>query len=114
VRILCGSAVAIGPGKADLLTAIADTGSISAAARSMRMSYRRAWLLVRTMNTCFTRPLVEAVKGGKTGGGAQLTSTGREVLALYEQTAQDAARRFASYIAPARRGARTRAARRTG
>ena len=64
VRILAGSAIAIGPGKAQLLHAIDETGSISAAGRGMRMSYRRAWLLVRTMNECFQSPLVEAEKGG--------------------------------------------------
>src|SRR6476620_2633006 len=83
VRILAGSAIAIGPGKAELLEAIEATGSISAAARRMRMSYRRAWLLVRTMNECFKSPLIEAAKGGTTGGGAHLTATGREVLSRY-------------------------------
>src|SRR3979411_256849 len=83
VRILAGSAVAIGPGKADLLEAIADTGSISAAARRMRMSYRRAWLLVHTMNECFEQPLVDAVKGGPTGGGARITATGEQGLGPY-------------------------------
>ena len=86
VRILAGSAIAIGPGKADLLEAIAETGSISAAARRMRMSYRRAWLLVHTMNDCFSSPLVEAEKGGAAGGGARLTPTGRKVLAKYRET----------------------------
>ena len=64
LRILLGADIAIGPGKADLLEAIGRTGSISAAAREMDMSYRRAWLLVDTMNHCFHAPLVEAVKGG--------------------------------------------------
>jgi len=64
VRVLSGSAIAIGPGKADLLRAVAETGSISAAARAMRTSYRRAWLLVHTMNTCFAEPLVPGLPGG--------------------------------------------------
>jgi len=100
VRILSGSAIAIGPGKADLLRAVAETGSISAAARAMRMSYRRAWLLVHTMNTCFAEPLVSAVKGGPTGGGAELTPTGREVLALYNEIAALASQRFEPYLPP--------------
>ena len=70
VRILIGSATALGPGKVDLLEAIASTGSISAAARAMGMSYRRAWLLVDTMNHCFKSDLVETVVGGPGGGGA--------------------------------------------
>ena len=98
VRILWGSAIAIGPGKADLLQAIDDTGSISGAARRMRMTYRRAWLLVRTMNECFASPLVEAEKGGAAGGGARLTQTGRQVLSQYRETAQLVADRFTPYL----------------
>lgn len=70
MRVLTDSVVAIGPGKADLLAAIDATGSISAAARTMGMSYRRAWLLVDTMNTAFRAPLVSTAKGGVEGGGA--------------------------------------------
>ena len=98
VRILSGSEIAMGPGKADLLAAIEKTGSISAAAREMRMSYRRAWLLVHTMNECFARPLVEAEKGGSSRGGAKLTTAGREVLELYLETARLAAKRFEPYL----------------
>lgn len=83
LRILLGPDIAIGPGKADLLEAIARTGSISAAAREMEMSYRRAWLLVDTMNQCFKSPLVSAIKGGSGGGGAAVTALGLEVLARY-------------------------------
>src|SRR5260221_5895835 len=64
IRILIGEIVAIGPGRADLLGAITRTGSISAAAREMKMSYRRAWLLVEAMNSAFRRPLVETLTGG--------------------------------------------------
>jgi molybdate transport system regulatory protein len=91
LRVLYGSAIAIGPGKADLLDAIARTGSISAAGRAMRMSYRRAWLLVDTMNRCFRGPLVEASKGGPHGGGARLTPLGAEVLACYRALEASAA-----------------------
>ena len=107
VRILSGSEIAIGPGKADLLNAIEDTGSISAAARTMRMSYRRAWLLVRTMNACFEQPLVEAVKGGRDGGGARLTTTGRDVLADYRTIVRAAETRFARYLRPRKRASKT-------
>jgi molybdate transport system regulatory protein len=83
IRVLLGSAFAIGPGKADLLQAIEQTGSISAAARSMEMSYRRAWLLIDTMNRCFRRPVVDTATGGKGGGGAKITPFGRTVLRRY-------------------------------
>jgi molybdate transport system regulatory protein len=83
IRILFGSAFAIGPGKADLLQAIVQTGSISAAARSMGMSYRRAWLLIDTMNQCFREPVVDTATGGKGGGGAQITPFGKAALGSY-------------------------------
>ncbi len=83
IRVLFGSAYAIGPGKADLLQAIEQSGSISAAARSMGMSYRRAWLLVDTMNQCFREPVVDTATGGKGGGGAQITAFGQAVLRCY-------------------------------
>lgn len=83
LRILLGSSIAIGPGKAALLEAIGNSGSIAAAGRRMGMSYRRAWVLAKTMNACFREPLVEAAKGGLGGGGARLTAMGQEVLALY-------------------------------
>ena len=73
----------MGPGKAQLLDAIEQTGSISAAARAMGMSYRRAWLLVDTMNRCFAHPLVETHPGGGKQAGAQLTETGRSVREAY-------------------------------
>ncbi len=80
LRLMLGRHVAIGPGKADLLEGIRDTGSISAAGRRMRMSYKRAWQLVEEMNACFRTPLVQASKGGSGGGGAQLTTAGIDVL----------------------------------
>jgi molybdate transport system regulatory protein len=91
IRILLGSSIAIGPGKAALLEAIGDTGSIAAAGRRMGMSYRRAWLLTKTMNACFRGPLIETAKGGIGGGGARLTVMGREVLALYRAMEDHAA-----------------------
>jgi molybdate transport system regulatory protein len=83
IRLHLGDDIAMGPGKADLLDAIAQTGSISAAAREMGMSYRRAWLLVDTMNQSFREPLVTAKTGGKQGGGAGITPFGRDVLNRY-------------------------------
>lgn len=85
LRILFGHAVALGPGKANLLELIAETGSISSAARRMNMSYRRAWLLVDTMNRCFRSPLVETATGGKGGGGARITELGQEILHRYRE-----------------------------
>ncbi len=75
--------IALGPGKVDLLDAIAATGSISAAARQLGMSYRRAWLLVETMNRSFPTPLVSAKTGGKSGGGAEVTALGHRAAKAY-------------------------------
>src|SRR5258708_33893681 len=77
IRIMFRKAIAMGPGKADLLRAIGQTGSISAAARQMEMSYRRAWLLVDTMNQAFKSPVVVTLTAGKAGGGAAVTEVGR-------------------------------------
>ena len=84
IRIMFRKAIAMGPGKADLLRAIDGTGSISAAARQMEMSYRRAWLLVDTMNQAFKSPVVVTLTGGKAGGGAAVTEFGKEVLQRYK------------------------------
>lgn len=75
----------IGPGKAAMLEGIARTGSISAVGREMGMSYKRAWMLVEAMNEMFAEPLVSSARGGAGGGGAALTPTGEEVLALFRQ-----------------------------
>ena len=83
LRILMGAAVALGPGKADLLDAVDHAGSISAAARTMGMSYRRAWILVEAMNRDFKEPLVKTSAGGSGGGGAQVTAAGQEALRRY-------------------------------
>lgn len=82
-RIFLNAEIAIGPGKAELLQAIADTGSIQAAARSLKMSYMRSWQLVHTMNECFRKPLVETERGGRHSGGASLTPLGFRILELY-------------------------------
>lgn len=83
VRLLLDDEIALGPGKADLLSAIQTTGSISAAGKQMGMSYRRAWLLVDTMNRCFAEPLVITAKGGSHGGGAHLSELGEKILEIY-------------------------------
>jgi len=80
LRVVLGPGIALGPGKADLLEAIAATGSISAAGRKLKMSYRRAWLLVEELNGSFQSALVAADKGGAHGGGARLTELGARVL----------------------------------
>ena len=74
---------AIGPGKIALLEAIASTGSITAAAKLLGMSYRRAWLLVEETNRCLVRPAVQTVAGGKRGGGTSLTRAGVELVQRY-------------------------------
>jgi len=89
LRILCRGGVALGPGKAELLAWIGQTGSINQAAKQMGMSYMRAWSLVQTMNRCFKGPLVLAGRGGPGGGGAELTPMGQRVLGLYRQMEQD-------------------------
>lgn len=83
LRIEFGDEIAIGPGKADLLSAIRDTGSITQAGKRLGMSYKRAWNLVDTMNRCFREPLVDTSTGGDGGGGARLTPFGEEVLTRY-------------------------------
>ncbi len=78
-----GEEVAFGPGKAELLGLIRETGSIRKACARMGMSYNRAWTLVRDMNGHFKEPLVAAARGGDTGGGAALTETGLAVIECY-------------------------------
>ena len=85
LRIVMRPEVAIGPGKADLLEGIRETGSIAAAGRRLRMSYKRAWMLVESMNRCFREPVVETSRGGSGRGGATLTPTGERVLASYRR-----------------------------
>ncbi len=82
-QIYCGDVPAMGPGKADLLEAIAREGSIAAAGRALGVSYRRSWILVDEMNRCFREKVVETLTGGGRERGARLTDTGRTVLAAY-------------------------------
>lgn len=90
LRLTLSDRVALGPGKADLLEAIRDTGSIAAAGRLMGMSYQRAHDLVSALNEDFEAPLIEAVTGGMRGGGAQLTVLGGEILRAYRAVEADA------------------------
>lgn len=85
LRLMHGELVAMGPGKAELLEGIRETGSISAAGRRMKMSYKRAWQLIEEMNACFRVALVEASRGGRGGGGACLTPIGTEVLERFRR-----------------------------
>ena len=82
-RLYIGESIAIGPGKIDLLRQVAVTHSISAAARSLGMTYKRAWLLIDSLNQGFGRPVVETSTGGKGGGGATLTALGSHLVERY-------------------------------
>jgi len=110
IRIDLANGDRIGPGKIVLLEAIKATGSISAAARRIGMSYRRAWLLVEEINTALKRPAVAAATGGKRGGGAAVTPVGEEVITLYraiEQSAHEsAAKEFRAVERLIRKGVR--------
>lgn len=83
LRVMITPEVRFGPGKANLLEGIRQTGSIAAAGRRIGMSYKRAWYLVDAMNSHFALPLVASTKGGTAGGGASLTPLGEEILAAY-------------------------------
>ncbi len=92
LRISQAGDIAVGPGKVELLEAILATGSITAAAKHLGMSYRRAWLLVDTMNRAFRVPLVETAAGGKDGGGTRVTPVGMQVIECYRRIEADARR----------------------
>jgi molybdate transport system regulatory protein len=102
LRILFGEDAMLGPGKAELLDGIRECGSIAAAGRRMKMSYKRAWMLVEEMNSAFAEPLVDSARGGQGGGGAHLTEIGFEVLRLYRAVEDTAARSAEADIAALR------------
>ncbi len=85
LRVVLRPGSALGPGKIDLLEAIAETGSIRAAGSRFKMSYRRAWSLIAELNAMFEAPLVLAETGGRGGGGATLTPLGREVVTRFRR-----------------------------
>ncbi len=85
LRLMRGRDIVMGPGKADLLSLIQETGSISAAGKRMGMSYKRAWMLVEAMNAAYLAPLVETARGGAGKGGATLTPLGARLLAAFRR-----------------------------
>lgn len=97
-RVEVKHVVAIGPGKADILQAIAETGSIAEAGRRLGMSYQRAWTLVAAMNADFVESLVLKQRGGAAGGGAQLTPIGVQALKIYRSIERDAERAVAKRL----------------
>lgn len=99
LRILGGSQPAMGPGKAALVERIAASGSISAAAREMGMSYRRAWQLVESINGSFAKPVVVTATGGKRGGGASVTAFGLELVARFRAMEDKASAAIADDVA---------------
>lgn len=90
IRVAFGNHGALGPGKMRLLELIDEHGSISAATRSMGMSYRRAWLLINGLNDSFPEPIVATRRGGTSGGRATLTPLGRRILERYRAIQQHA------------------------
>ena len=98
MRVTTGDIIAIGPGKIALLEAIDEKGSITAAARHLDMSYRRAWLLLDELNRSLVQPAVDSAKGGQHGGGSALTDAGRELIRLYRQIEAKAMRACAADI----------------
>jgi molybdate transport system regulatory protein len=110
LRVFGGSAAVMGPGKAELIERIARTGSISAAAREMGMSYRRAWQLVESLNESFVEPVVATATGGRRGGGARITAFGRRLVRRFRAMEDKASRavaadlrRFAGMLRKAKR-----------
>jgi molybdate transport system regulatory protein len=89
LRVFEGERMVLGWGKILLLRQVRETGSIAEAARRMDISYNHAWTLIRSMNESFTAPLVEATRGGRGRGGAQVTATGESVLRLYHEMAAE-------------------------
>lgn len=98
LRLFLGDGAMLGPGKAELLERIRDTGSISAAGRDMGMSYKRAWMLVEEMNAAFREPLVTRSRGGQGGGGARVTEAGLTMIRLYRSIEETTLREGAEDI----------------
>ncbi|WP_310739997.1 winged helix-turn-helix domain-containing protein [Ideonella dechloratans] len=83
-RVYIGNEISLGPGKIDLLRWVGQTKSISAAGRELGIPYKRAWLLINTLNAGFGQPVVLTTKGGRGGGGAQLTPLGQALIERYQ------------------------------
>ena len=106
LRLKLSPDIVLGPGKADVLRGIRDTGSISATGRLIGMSYKRTWDLVQRMNEDYKAPLIETNTGGQHGGGAALTATGEKVLAIYDQIMDNTARAISRELGQLNRLAR--------
>jgi molybdate transport system regulatory protein len=89
LKIEFSAGLRLGPGKVRLLDCISETGSISAAARKMEMSYRRAWLLIEELNGMFGQPVVETAAGGPGGGGAKVTDFGKRIARMFRDMERD-------------------------
>lgn len=117
-RVDFGVDEAVGPGKITLLEQIGRGGSLSQAARDLKMSYRRAWQLLESVNKSFREPAVLTHKGGRGGGGAELTAFGRELIGAYRafdvQVQALAARSFGALTGRTRARARRGGTRRRG
>jgi len=98
MRITSGDTISVGPGKISLLEAIRNTRSITAAAKSIGMSYRRAWILIDELNASLKKPAVRSAKGGEHGGGSELTEVGRKLIELYRGIEATAGRACADAI----------------
>ncbi len=98
MRIQQAGTIALGPGKVSLLEAVREHGSISAAARSLNMSYRRAWLLMDELNRSLKSPATVSEHGGQSGGGSVLTPVGEEIIRLYRDIEEQAAAACAAQI----------------
>lgn len=98
-RLYLGPDLMLGPGKIALLKAVQDTGSISAAARQLGMSYKRAWYLLNTLTQGFRRPVLEVARGGRRGGGARLTALGEALLTHYARIEAACAAAAAPHLA---------------
>jgi molybdate transport system regulatory protein len=99
MRVMKGETIAIGPGKVSLLEAVREHGSISAAARSLDMSYRRAWLLIDELNRSLRSPATISEQGGQSGGGCVLTPVGENIVRLYRDVEARAEAACAQQIA---------------
>lgn len=103
LRLDLGPGIRLGPGKADVLEGIRETGSIAGAGRRLNMSYKRVWGIVEELNGMFDTALIQAAKGGKAGGGAELTRLGLAVLAAYRRVEAGTRRLAARELAQLRR-----------
>jgi molybdate transport system regulatory protein len=105
----------VGPGKIELLEAILRHRSLSQAARSLGMSYRRAWLLIESLNSYFQEPVTQATIGGRGGGGVTITRFGKSLIKSYHELSRDiaiaAARRLPSIARLVARNSKSKAKR---